>query len=711
MSSATGTQRMESGATACDPQYVVLFSSDSPSTDNYKPIVEIKDLDLLLSNTLAGSYGLDPDIIAVIPALLYCLCLPRNRFDFLSVPLSTIKAWQDLDLPQHIILIPIPYPSDVGLRVDPTAPTILFYPDEIQDAAEEFSKGIPTLIDMSPISSLDQDLLRVHWLKLRTLFQTRATKLDNVPPLLSENRLRPCILPTFLLMRQFADTKTLNRLSSIQSKETALGYSLETQAVLSVARVFRNEGRASPTEAQFNRAVSAEANKFTCPVTVCMPGTSPRSSIRLLEKTGKTRVNEFTSIEVQELVFSFVATHRAIARSGCAIFTRDLDGEVFGSLAQLEQMWRDARLLKPAKIAHIMNTITKHVKSALDEGEEVSILHGRSLTVFSEFPIGLATLGTDTSPLTCRMPVAYRPLVPLTRTLQFELSSPAIRYVGDQLRVLILECIPRTDPVGRLSRVGWECAKESVSEDKQITWLHVEVTSLDELKKAISVNRADILVISAHGHYNRQSNYAGFVCGSDIVVGQDLGDLPPVVVLSSCQIWLRGSGAISVADILVRQGALAIIGTLIPIDVRKNALLMTRFFINVAAALRGEMPLRTIQDAWHFVTTSNAVNDILEGNRKLKEWSHKGDLETTVLYEFEQKRSIGRLRRAHIYRDSEQVLLEIARQRGIEETFQSWMKSPGYVPESAFYPVIGWPERIILNDPLVKEAQGGIKTA
>ncbi|MFC8407455.1 hypothetical protein ACFUG9_28280 [Streptomyces griseoincarnatus] len=40
------------------------------------------------------------------------------------------------------------------------------------------------------------------------------------------------------------------------------------------------------------------------------------------------------------------------------------------------------------------------------------------LTVFSGFPLGLATPPGDTAPLAARLPLTYEPLLPLSRTVQ-----------------------------------------------------------------------------------------------------------------------------------------------------------------------------------------------------------------------------------------------------------------------------------------------------
>jgi hypothetical protein len=48
-------------------------------------------------------------------------------------------------------------------------------------------------------------------------------------------------------------------------------------------------------------------------------------------------------------------------------------------------------------------------------------------------------------------------------------------------------------------------------------------------------------------------------------------------------------------------------------------------------------------------------------------------------------RSAGRLRGAHIYQDTQQVLGEIADDQGPGEQVRNWFRRPGYVPESLFH--------------------------
>ena len=684
-------------------EYYILFPSRSDYEEEYKPILGLSDLTNLIRN-FPYFYGFDKRLVRVVPALWYCLHLPRSRFDLQSIPIDIIKKSQDWELAQHIILIPVPCPEEIHSIINPFNPSIVIYPDEIYETANTFCQHVPLLIDMAPLSLLDSKLLRKHWLQLYKALKVKDGEPFSIPPLFTEDSLRTYFLPLFFVNRQLTNDDTcLRRFPELRTKEEALRYSFETQAVLSAATRFHKEGISDPTRTQFKNYVAEEKGNFKCPVSICVPGISPRNTARLLEKLSKNKdIGAQKKAELSTL--SFLVTHRALARSGYTVLTRELPAKTFYALTQLETMWSNTNVLRAVKINRMMEAISKSIKSVLEYEEELALLHGNSLTAFSEFPIGLATIGEDTSPLVCRMPVTYRPIVPLTRALQFELSSPPFRYLGDRLRVNVIECIPPEDIVGRMSRRGWQVAKDTTKESDRIQWVFSEALSLKQLSSVLAENESDILILSAHGYFDRASNHSGFVCGNELVLDQELGKLPPVTILSSCQIWPRGSGTVSIAELLVRQGAVTIIGTLIPINVRRNALLMTRFFANIVAVLNGEMPMRTIEDVWHFTVTSNAFNDILDGNMNMSNWAHEGDLEQTVIYEFMQKRSAGRLRKGHIYKDSEKILLEIAQEHGIESKFLAWMKFPGYIPESIFYAVIGWPERIILNDAIVKGA-------
>ncbi|MFJ2415118.1 hypothetical protein [Streptomyces brevispora] len=83
-----------------------------------------------------------------------------------------------------------------------------------------------------------------------------------------------------------------------------------------------------------------------------------------------------------------------------------------------------------------------------------AIKRASHLTVFSGFPLGLLTMPGDSAPLCARLPVSYRPLEPLTRTVQHQVSALPDISLSHTIKVLVAECISLSDPVGRISRAG-----------------------------------------------------------------------------------------------------------------------------------------------------------------------------------------------------------------------------------------------------------------
>jgi hypothetical protein len=55
------------------------------------------------------------------------------------------------------------------------------------------------------------------------------------------------------------------------------------------------------------------------------------------------------------------------------------------------------------------------------------------------------------------------------------------------------------------------------------------------------------------------------------------------------------------------------------------------------------------------------------------------------------------LRGPHLYRDAEARLLKIASIRGDEERVNTWLSSPGYLPESLMYTLLGMPGQLLVE--------------
>lgn len=684
-------------------RYVILFRASQGTLDayehGYQAVVELDEI-----QRAGGTFplGLDRSCISILPGLWYCLHLPRSRYDFLKAPLSRLKVLHQLDVPQHIVLVPVPLPAQFNKRLTDVRPTVVIVQDDVTTDSAPLISAMGNVIAVTKISELCERSLSDHWGQIGAAFGINSPPLRSPSRLIADAGLRPTWLPAMFVARSLYADAEQHLLPHLRSLDDLLRVAIEDQALISAHfRLAINGGQELEGPNVPEVDLEIDRAEFISPIALAVPGLSPASIAREAREnwTQAEEILHASDGNIEHSILGFLVAHRALARNGIGLVTGEMGDEAFVLLDQLESHWASGKP-KPRFVWRVLRRLGEYFENCLTSQQKVALSHAAETTCFSEFPIGLAILPGRSSPLACGFPMVYRPLVPLTRATGLECLRPPTFYLRDRLRILIVECLAKEDPVGRLSRVGWSQAIRIFS-DVQGGEIQVEeVASIGQFNLALAKKSYDILVISAHGVKLSSQNRTGFICGQDIVMGDELKNLPPIVCLSACQVSPRGHGTVNVSDLLFRCGAMVVIGTLVPIDVRHNAVLMARFFANIAATMNGtEKRFRTLQHIWHFTTTYNAFNDVLSANDSLRAWGAEKHNGVTVAAEFMTTRA--KLRAEYIYEDTVARLEEIAQRRGIHSRFRSWIDSQGYLPESAFYVLMGWPERFVFNDPLI----------
>jgi CHAT domain len=701
-----------------EPTYIVLFRSQSAQSGKYQPLVSAE----VILRQIAEGYGtfplmFDPDLVVALPLLWYSLNLPRTRFDFRDISVRALKqAQSQVNMSHAIALLPLPLLSGMG-RIIGEYPKVILVPDDLsEDERRELTALFPSVVEIASRAQL-RGRLPILWQKLyQALSVTEPLYIRDFREL-DEQPLRASLFPFYFVLRQLRGGSEKAVPHIFKSQAAVLRYAIRDQAVLSAIAEMEEEGL--PRD-QATKEAESKINEhrftFRCPVVVALPGLSPKSYTRIvLADASKYRVRsrrrELADTRVEKSVLEFLVAHRALARNGLGILARPVDDEAFRHLRHLELLWRTSSTKgpKPHLVWRAMREIGKALERSFKGEELEALVHSSSLTCFSEFPIGIGILPGDTAPLCCRMPISYRPIVPLTRTLQFELAPIGMHYLKENPRVIICEAVPKSDRIGRLSRAGWTYALNMLRSDSRIKADFAEVDSVEELKDALrGGDDHDIAVISAHGRVDERSRAAGIVVGGKLVQGPELGNVPKIVCLSACDVSSRGSGLVNISDLLFRQGASVVLAPMIPVDVQRNALLMVRFFIYILEGIEGRPGMRSLDEAWHFAAMSNAVNDILAGSAPLQRWASGTSEEDSVVREFMLTKSVGKLRSNHVYEDTESVLADMARERGILPKWKAWM-TRGYLPESAFYAMLGWPERTVLHSEALDDIAEALK--
>jgi hypothetical protein len=693
------------------PLYVVLFSTVEDINESYFPLVGDGGHD----PTVTVPHGFDREVAAALPGLWYCLHLPNDFAQLIDIPAFALKAGQALHLDHSILLAPIQvFGRDrTGHWLDRAVPVLVVCPDDLIEEATQKSTELGFSLPAVSYSELSNDSLRAHWRAIHEAFVPDAPYLGREPTLTDRLDLAPTDLPRRWLGRQLGVDPD-HQFVTDGDVNGLVDDALRHQILLAAIARLEQEG-ATPDVAmqKMSQVIEEEQGRLRLPIALALPGVASAYSRRAYQSV-RDRIKPLTAVEeadrwsiamqersdalVERAAIEFVTTHRAVARGGMGLMLRSLPQEAFTILAELERHF--LRTPRGPTVWRLLERLDAAAKVDWSDSVVATVARASILTAFSNFPIGLLRLPGDTAPLLTRAPITYRPLLPLTRTVQTELTYVPAIDLTRELRVLVAECIPPEDPVGHLSRSGWELVIEFVRENgpPSLTVDFEETLSIEALRAAVAEKQPAFLVISAHGSLNLRGNVAGLMVGDEFCLGPGLGPLPPVVILSACHVAPRGAGTVSIADMLLREGAAAVLGTQVPIDVTHNATLMGRFFVYIMEVLAQREEHTTLLEVWHRVQTSNAINDILNGSASLHSWGlSMASSGRTVLEEFMSIRATGQLRTGNIYEDTERVLGEIADDQGNGGRIRNWFRTPGYVPESLFYVFIGRPERIYLS--------------
>ena len=656
-----------------------------------------------LSDTLPGG-TFDEELLPILPGIWYAMHLPKNRFETLDLPLRGVQAGDIRHNKSHnIVLVPDQLLRDIDflrLLIGPHEPALIIATDRAMADAALAAAKLDFSLPPVTVNQLDQDLLDTHWGSLVNRWATEwpadAPAPDGTPlrwswPIDGDGSL----LPLQRLRRLMGSP-----LSALPHPKSPFDSAHELRfARLQLNALVQMEldGVSLDEAAQhLPEELRRQAPLTKVPLALGVSGTAPRY-IRFA--SGVDGVSQSTFHDDYPDVRAILVGHAAVRDDSPGVVLEDaLTPAMFVALADLERAW--AENASAAGIRRLLKRLGESAATLWTEDLVHLIKAASRLDVYSNFPIGLLTLPGDQEPLAGRLPISYSPLNPLTRALQFELSPQHPTDLSSGLRILIAECIPDADPVGQVSRVGWSTVEAEMSTQPHVHVTVTETLTPAAIRDAIEQVHPDILVLSAHGFNDPSLNVAGLVIGETPSMGDDIGDLPPLVILSACHTTPRGGGVVSVGDLLIRAGAKAVVTALVPVLVHHNSALTSRFlrYLALATGEEASEPATSVLDVWHRVQSSNVVIDLTYGNERLKEWSfRRNGAKPSPIEQFMTSDHGVPLRVGHLYADAEQRLITIAEATGDDARVRNWLRVPGYLPESLMYTILGHPASILLR--------------
>lgn len=623
--------------------YLVIFNSIS---DNFAgPILSYSDASGVPKSN--GTMHLfDEELNSTLDAIEYLMHLPRNVFDVYNLDEHLMEA--SYDTPHHIIVLP---ENLLSKQLFPHSPTMVILTDDCLAETKKLCETWNPLAGVYYSNELNEKLLKNIW---ATLWENcKSEEYDAVPDLDIQHILQGDhikALPTLFIARQFGRTDDLlSKVYNSSDMESALisshwNYLAHLNTLISLTNRGVSEWNAATVDL-YEKGITKEMEKLRPSVVITFPGISKRQT--------QLGTNAPALSARERRIIRIIGIHRAIARNGILIELPCAENEFFQKYDRLEDRCKNGTNNK--YVWNALHDLGKQLGRYFNRNQIGVLKRAKDITIFSDFPLGLAILEGDEVPLLCYKNISYQPLTPLTRRFQTELLRKNQMYLGNRCKIAIAECIPNDEEnkfVYPLSKEVFHALERQQKEFPALSVTSKSIDSVASMKRFIADNcDADILYISAHGHYDRTRNMAGIIVGSEVWMANEDLNAPPIVILSACHTSPRGQGCITIADMFLRNGALAVLGTFIPVNAHRNLILMTRLFAYIAAAQNKNAQYKTLADAWSGIVASNALHELMAASPRFQNWMYEKNKAGKIrAIEFQLERCRGRLRNTHIFR-------------------------------------------------------------
>jgi hypothetical protein len=640
--------------------------------------------------------SLESGLASSLPALLFALQLPRHRQDAHDASNKEILESRHLEQRARIHLMPVSrFRAETIGRFQQAERTAVIAPDAALPRIRPISTALRFTVPPIGFSRLSTTELRRTWhlIAVRSADGAETLRANQT---LSRFDMAPTAVPLGFLRYQFAKQK--GRFPA--SGATRIEDLLHIWTLVTVMSEFEDAGYDPATaEAHWKAAYARQRQMTRIPVAIGAPGVSPTQEgvvARALDVDPVELRGLDARLEAENNALSALTAGVASSSSGAGITIDSVPRQAFHALADLERHWASGA--KPAKVRRLLQKLNDAAKPMWTDDLRLAVARAETLTVFSNFPVGLLSFPGDSAPLSYRIPVVQRPISSLTRALNYEFAALPQADFSHGFKVVVVECVDPSDPIAVHSRAGWDVAEDllKTSGHKNLKFVRVDASTPTDIHDAIATETPDILVLSAHGSV--ENGVAGIRVGNEFFAADTPASWPSVVILSACRVAPRGSGGPNIADRILEQGALAVIAPQVDVNVQHNALLCVRLFVYMVEAVSGTEPERNLRDVWHRVLSSSAIADMMNTSKPLGRWlgTQRASGRTQFTH-FMIEATSGKIRRTHAFEDSERFVTQIAQGERDGESVRGWLASPGYLPESVFYSISGKPERVLFK--------------
>ncbi|HAS6603264.1 CHAT domain-containing protein [Vibrio parahaemolyticus] len=195
----------------------------------------------------------------------------------------------------------------------------------------------------------------------------------------------------------------------------------------------------------------------------------------------------------------------------------------------------------------------------------------------------------------------------------------------DLKKITVIRSFRDNDPIKPILEAS---LRLYIEKDNEIELKVVDVNDKTQFLDALNKVETKILIFDCHGNHGGSDSNGWLQIGNDQIDTWELTTVvPPIIILSACLTSAIGGSHASVANGLIENGALTVLGTLLPVDSVKSAAFVGRITYRLTGYLKALKKLGVENLTWRkFISDffkMSFCTDILSELKDKYEWIDK----------------------------------------------------------------------------------------
>ncbi|HCG8599759.1 TPA: hypothetical protein NJ594_001820 [Vibrio parahaemolyticus] len=418
-----------------------------------------------------------------------------------------------------------------------------------------------------------------------------------------------------------------------------------------------------------------------------------------IEKLMKNEiVSSMIGIRKFELAYTVLAiSSLAIANVCPAIRLPNMINFHHGLLNDLESLSKSTAQRAEQNFNRKYKELSEKIKNEIGSELVNIIRENESIAMCTDVPLEWVTI--DRIPLLFTHEISKIHTTVGSQLLKSSINFSSFSLEQDDLKkITVIRSFRDNDPIKPILETS---LRLYIEKDNEIELEIIDVQGKAQFLDALREVQTQILIFDCHGNHGGSEKHGWLQIGKDQVNTWELPTVvPPIIILSACLTSAIGGSHASVANGLIENGALTVLGTLLPVDATKSAAFVGRIVYRITGYLKALKSLGVDSLTWRkFISDffkMSFCTDILSTLRDQYKWIdqdlyEKIHIEANYAINMNDKRWLD-------------ILIQLISDKTGKpaEEVNSTIQEIGFV-ETMNYSQIGRPENIIIQLQDLKE--------